>query len=274
MPTVKANDLDIYYEERGEGTPILCIHGTSSSALVWGREMGEISARGRCIMYDRRGCFRSERPDPYDTTAVTDHGDDAAALLDALDAAPALIIGRSYGGAIAVDVALRYPNKVIALALLEPALMTLDPGTAEWGDPFAARILEIAERDPSGVAQAFLTEVVGDEAWQSFPNELKQMFIGNGPAIAAEFRGGDLDVSVDELRTIRQRSLVVTSKESPEPFRKVDAVLVDALPNSEHAWVEGGHLISPAHPRVMEFVDQVVASMPEPFSRYLRQRSH
>ena len=263
MPTITANGLGIYYEEQGAGTPILCIHGTSSSALVWEREMSEISTRGRCIMYDRRGCFRSERPDPYFTTAVTDHGDDAAALLGVLDATPAVIIGRSYGGAIAVDLARRYPDKVIALALLEPAILTLDPGAAEWGDPFAARILEIAERDPSAVAQAFLTEVAGDEAWRSFPEEVKQMFIGNGPAIAAEFRGGDLDVSVEDLRAIRRLTLVVTSEESPEPFRKVDAVLVDAMPISEHAWGEGGHLISPAHPRVMEFVDRVLANLPE-----------
>lgn len=214
-------------------------------------------------MYDRRGCFRSERPDPYDTTSVTDQGDDAAALLDVLDASPAVVIGRSYGGAIAVDVARRYPDRVIALALLEPAILTLDPEAAEWGDPFAERILEIADRDPSAVAEAFLTEVVGEEAWRSFPDEMKQMFIGNGPAIAAEFRGGDLDISIEKLRTMGHRTLVVTSEESPEPFRKVDAVLVDEIPNSEHVWVEGGHLISPAHPRVMEFVDRVLATLSE-----------
>jgi esterase len=260
VPTIEANGLYLYYEERGEGVPIVCIHGTSSSALVWERDVNEIAKHGRCITYDRRGCFRSERPDPYDTTWVTDHGDDVAALLDALDAAPAVIIGRSYGGGVALDLARRYPHKVVAMALLEPAILTLDNEATEWSDSFSQRILEIASVDPSATAQAFLTEVVGEEAWMSFPDELKQMFIGNGPAIAAELRGGDLDISMEELQSIAHKALVVSAEESPEPFRRVDAVLVDALPNGEHAWVEGGHLISPAHPKVMEFVDRVLAS--------------
>jgi esterase len=70
------------------------------------------------VVYDRRGSFRSGRPEPY-VTSVHEHADDAAALIDALAAAPAIVIGRSYGGEIAVDLALRYPDRVRALALLE-----------------------------------------------------------------------------------------------------------------------------------------------------------
>jgi pimeloyl-ACP methyl ester carboxylesterase len=66
-----------------------------------------MATRGRTIVYDRRGHFRSERPAPY-VTNVHEQSDDAAALIDALAAAPAIVIGRSYGGAIALDLALRY----------------------------------------------------------------------------------------------------------------------------------------------------------------------
>lgn len=262
VPTIEANGLDLYYEERGQGPPILCIHGTSSSAIVWQRDVDEISKHGRCITYDRRGCFRSERPDPYDTTAVDEHADDAARLLDALKATPAVIIGRSYGGGIAVDLARRYPDKVNAIVLLEPAILTLDPQALGWSDAFGERILEIAASNPSATARAFLTEVLGEETWRSFSDEMKQMFIANGPAIAAEFRGGDLDISIEELQTIAHYTLIVSAEESPEPFRKVDAILADALPNSEHVWVEGGHFISPAQPQVMQFVDRILAVEP------------
>jgi esterase len=59
MSTKNVNRIELYYEEHGEGDPILCIHGTSSSALVWEDDAKEISKRGRCIVYDRRGSFRS-----------------------------------------------------------------------------------------------------------------------------------------------------------------------------------------------------------------------
>ena len=66
---------------------------------------------GRVIVYDRRGCTRSERPLPFSAGSTT-HVEDAAALLGALKAGPATVIGRSYGGAVAIELALRHPERV------------------------------------------------------------------------------------------------------------------------------------------------------------------
>jgi pimeloyl-ACP methyl ester carboxylesterase len=115
---IPVNGVALYYEEHGGGEPIVCIHGTSSSAAVWADAVEVLATRGRTIVYDRRGCFRSERPEPS-VTNVHQQADDAAALIDALAAAPAIVIGRSYGADIAIDLALRYPDRVRALALLE-----------------------------------------------------------------------------------------------------------------------------------------------------------
>src|SRR5204863_8934562 len=126
MGDVHANGIRLYYEEHGQGDPIVCIHGTASSAMVWrSAAIEELSELGRVILYDRRGCTRSERPDPYETSVVQ-HADDAAALLQALDAVPAVVIGRSYGGETAVELAMRHPGRVRALVLLEAASLTLD----------------------------------------------------------------------------------------------------------------------------------------------------
>jgi pimeloyl-ACP methyl ester carboxylesterase len=95
MPEVRLRDIQLYYEEHGHGKPVLCIHGTSSSALMWGDAVGKLARLGRVIVYDRRGCTRSERPQPYDRTSVAEHADDAGGLLDALGATPAIVIGRS-----------------------------------------------------------------------------------------------------------------------------------------------------------------------------------
>src|SRR5437899_4859085 len=128
MGEVHVNGVRLYYEEHGQGDPIVCIHGTSSSAMVWRpAAIDELSGLGRVILYDRRGCTRSERPDPYETSVVQ-HAEDAAALLDARDAVPAVVIGRSFGGETAIELALRHPSSVRALVLLEAALLTLDRG--------------------------------------------------------------------------------------------------------------------------------------------------
>ena len=259
MPRVHANGIDIYYEQRGEGAPILCIHGTSSSALVWEDAAKDLAEHGRCIAYDRRGSFRSQRPKAYETTRVGEHSDDAAALLDALSATPAVVIGRSYGGEIAIDLARRYPEKVTALALLEPAMLQLDPRGMEWLRPIVDKVVAAGAKDISTVAEVFLREVLSAETWDSFSEDLKHMFIGNGPAILAELRGGPLVLTPDQFAEVDQPTLMVSAEDSPEVFRIVDATIADALPSCETVLVEGNHFISPAHPAVLRFVDRFVA---------------
>jgi esterase len=83
MPEQVVNGVRLHYEERGEGAPILCIHGAGSSALVWADAAEKLAGIGRVIAYDRRGCARSERPEPYERTSVAEQADDAVALLDA-----------------------------------------------------------------------------------------------------------------------------------------------------------------------------------------------
>jgi len=108
-----------HYAERGAGAAILCIHGLSSSAQMWrDAAIDELARLGRVIVYDRRGCTRSERPEPLETS-VAQQAEDAAALLEGLDATPAVVIGRSYGGEVATELALRHRDHVRALVLLE-----------------------------------------------------------------------------------------------------------------------------------------------------------
>src|SRR5438445_455303 len=142
--------------------------------MVWRpAAVDELSRLGRVIVYDRRGCTRSERPDPYETSVVQ-HAEDAAALLKALDAVPAVVIGRSYGGETAAELALRHPGSVRALALLEAALLTLDEEAMAWAEEVRKEVEEAAARDVSSVAETFLRRVLGDEQWEAFPDPLKQ----------------------------------------------------------------------------------------------------
>jgi pimeloyl-ACP methyl ester carboxylesterase len=257
MSEIRVNGISLYFEEHGAGEPIVCIHGTSSSAAVWGGAVGELATRGRTIVYDRRGCFRSERPEPY-VTNVHQHADDAAALIDALAASPAIVIGRSYGGETALDLAMRYPDRVRALVLLEAALLSMSERGTKWAAVLEQQVFAAAEVDMSTVAETFLRGVLGDATWEGFPDATKQMFTANGPAIVAEFRGGFLDVSAGQLGTIVQPTLLVAGKDSPAAFAEATNLLAEAMPSAKVEWVDGGHLINPAHPAVLAFVDEVL----------------
>ncbi|MGH2967653.1 MAG: alpha/beta fold hydrolase [Solirubrobacteraceae bacterium] len=150
--TRTVNGVRLYYEERGSGAPILCVHGAGSSALLWAPAILELARFGRVIAYDRRGYTRSERPDPGIPTSVAEHTDDAAALLDALGATPAVVIGRSHGGQIALDLALRHPGHVRALVLLEGVPESLDPEAEQWVRGLVERSFAAGERGPAAAA--------------------------------------------------------------------------------------------------------------------------
>lgn len=261
MARVSVNGVELYYEERGGGLPVLGIHGTPSSAVLWEEPAAELARICRCIIYDRRGFHRSERPEPFASVDLADHVNDAAALLDALSAAPAAVVGRSTGGEIALALAHRYPEKVTALVLLEPAVFWLDPGAQAWADQLRDQVLEAAAADPRSAAATVIRRALGDQVWEGLPGELQKMFEDTSPAVLAEIRGDGMDLSENlpalgpgELATVGQPALLVSAEDSPNVLRRINARLAELLPRAESVLVPGGHLINPAHPAVLEFL--------------------
>lgn len=266
MARTKVNGVELYYEVHGDGPAILGIHGTPSTAVMWEDAAGELAAVGRCVIFDRRGFGRSERPEPFDAVDLDTHVEDAVALLEELQAVPAVVIGRSTGGQIALALAHTRPETVRALVLLEPALLSIDPEGVAYADRLRQVILRAADDDLSRAAEAVCRDVLGDAAWESFPEELRQMFADTSPAVLAEVRGRGLDLSedalvlhVEDLARMDRPTLLVSAEDSPAPLRRVTARLADALPRTESVLVPGGHLIYPADPAVLDFVSRVVA---------------
>jgi pimeloyl-ACP methyl ester carboxylesterase len=257
MSEIEVNGTTLYYEEHGSGEPILCIHGTGSSTALWQRPAAELARHGRTIVYDRRGFGRSERLEPL-VTGVRQHADDAASLVDALELAPAIVIGRSQGGEIAVDLALRHPGCVRALALLEGGGMSLSPLFAVWLEEILAQVLAAAELDVGLVGEAFFRAVLGDAAWESLPEGVREVAVANGSAILAEELGGPLGVTTEELGSITMPTLVVGARGSGPAFAEVAELTARAVPLARLEWVAGDHLIDAAAPAVLAFVDEVL----------------
>jgi esterase len=261
VPDVTVNGVRLYYEERGSGTPILGLHGAGSSAMFWEDAAEKLAEHGRVIVYDRRGSTRSERPEPYEVTSVREHSDDARELLRALAAEPAFLIGRSYGGTVALDLALRHPESVLGLALLEPGPMGLSAEYDAWFAALEATLEEVvAERGVDAVGEAVLREVLG--AWEELPEAYRTVFTENGPALLAEIRGGERTDNA-LLSGLEAPTLVVAVEDSPEPLRQATEALQRALPSARGILVGGGRAIDPAGPEIRAFVAEVLAARAE-----------
>ena len=115
MPTVKVNNINIYYEIHGEGEPLVLIMGYGAYSGWWFRSVPAFSKEYRVITFDNRGTGRSDKPDiPYTMDMMTS---DVSGLLDVLGIDAAYIYGISMGGMIAQHLALNYPEKVKGLVL-------------------------------------------------------------------------------------------------------------------------------------------------------------
>jgi pimeloyl-ACP methyl ester carboxylesterase len=251
MPHAHVNGVRLYFEERGSGTPILGIHGAGSSAVFWEDAAERLADLGRVITYDRRGCNRSERPDPYEITTVREHADDALFLLRTLGAEPAVLVGRSYGGTVALDLALRHPGAALGIALLEAGPMGLEPEYDTWFES----LLVAAESAPEGrIGEAVMREVFG--VWEELPDDWQSVFTANGRALLAELRGGEKTDA--DLGSLTVPTLVVTADGSPGPIRACSDALTSALPGAQTALVAGGHAIDPAGDEVAAFVRRVM----------------
>lgn len=138
MPDVVSHDRTrIYVRETGEGPPVVFLAGINLSHEVWDREVTRLQHDFRVITIDLRGHGRSDKP-PGDY-GYTRHAADVHAVLTELDAPPAIVVGWSFGGAVAVRHAALYPADVCGLVLVGAAAPRVFAGP-DWplGRPAAA----------------------------------------------------------------------------------------------------------------------------------------
>ncbi len=129
---VEANGTSLYYERQGSGPAVLFIAGSTGDAGNFSRAAALLGDEFTAVTYDRRGNSRSPRPAGWKTTSVSEQADDAAALINVLNLAPAVVFGASVGGLIALDLVIRYPQLVRACILQEPSIFFILPdATAE-----------------------------------------------------------------------------------------------------------------------------------------------
>jgi pimeloyl-ACP methyl ester carboxylesterase len=116
MPILHFDDADIYYEVHGEGPPILFCSATATHGEVWKLcQVPDLSRDHKVIIFDQRGTWRSPvRSNDFSSQRLAA---DAAALLDAVGAGPAVVLGHSNGGRVAQLLALDYPDKVRKIIL-------------------------------------------------------------------------------------------------------------------------------------------------------------
>jgi pimeloyl-ACP methyl ester carboxylesterase len=123
MPLAEINGIHVYHETRGEGPPLLLILGTGLDVSELSRMIDGLAAHHRVVAFDNRGAGRSDRPDePYSIELMAS---DTFGVMEAAELDRAAVLGISLGGRIAMELALRHPERVERLILVSTGARTI-----------------------------------------------------------------------------------------------------------------------------------------------------
>lgn len=164
-----------FVRQTGQGTPVLCLHSNASSSSQWRGLMDQLAPRFQVLAPDLLGAGRSAAW-PVVAGARLQHELEALApLLQGLG--PRFhLVGHSYGGALALRIALAWPERVASLALFEPTLFPLlgqpqpgQPGAIGIAAVAATAMAQVDHGDLTAAAAGFIDYWMGDGAWAAMP---------------------------------------------------------------------------------------------------------
>jgi len=235
VPKVKVNDIQLYYEVRGEGEPLVLIMGLGASTLGWDMQVPTFSREFQVVAFDNRGSGRSDKPPaPY---TICLFADDTAGLMDALGIASAHVYGQSMGGLIAQELALSHSQRVRTLVLgstscggqqavpalpehvtLMASLNTLSPEeAAEKGLPLMYSDEFIARKRRELIARA-LAEAELRPPLDAFARQVQAAVSHN---------------TYDRLPQIRCSTLIISGSDDKIVPTENSRILAERIPNAE-----------------------------------------
>ncbi len=148
---VELSGARLHYEVAGSGDPLVLVHGLGVDLRMWDDQFTPLAQRFQVIRYDVRGFGQSSLP----TTEPYRHADDLKGLLGHLGIAHTALAGLSFGGRLAINFTLTYPELVQRLILADSGLNGYQY-SPEWNGLWTQILTEAATRGPKAANQLWL----------------------------------------------------------------------------------------------------------------------
>jgi pimeloyl-ACP methyl ester carboxylesterase len=236
----------------GGGDPVVFLHAGVCDSRMWRAQLDGVGANNKAIAYDRRG-FGETRAETEDFSAVAD----LIAVIDAMaNGTPAILVGCSQGGRIALDAALRRPSSVRALVLIAPSVT----GAPEASYPPEIKGLMAQLKEAEQVGDLDQVNAIKARLWLDGPlqpegrvtGQARRLFLDmNAIALRSPPIGADLDVApaFHRLGEISAPSLVISGDlDFPHIQERCHHIATMMLNGSRHELTGTAHLPSLERP--------------------------
>ncbi len=254
MSMAKVGGIELHYEERGSGDPLLLIMGLAADSTAWLFQVPELSKHYRTISFDNRGVGRSSKPSgPY---TIHQMADEAVGLLDVLKIPRAHVVGVSMGGMIAQELVLRHPDRVRGLVLgctyPEPGSDVeeqLQMSVQQFGGKISASgdiEIDFSSVDPMMFFQHMLPTVFNPEFIATELPKLMEVFSGalqygfSLEAILGQVAAVMGHKATDRLHQIKSPTLVITGDADRLVPPANSDILAKHIPGAKLVKIPGG----------------------------------
>jgi len=252
--------VHVHHREQGAGPPLVLLHSAGTGASQWRGVADRLAGRRRLLMPNLRGYGRTPAPDP----AAPPLGEEVAVVREmaALAGRPVHLVGHSLGALVALHHALRHPEAVAGLTLIEPVIVGILYNDLADGDPAAGRSLDeigamiaafqgaIADGDTAAAMRAFTEYWEGPGAWDAIPAAARLPFFARAAKMAA-----DVDLAWADrtgraaFAALACRAQVLSAEGTTPAARDMARRIADAIPGAALATVpDAGHMAPVTHP--------------------------
>lgn len=261
MPFAAVNGIDIYFELHGAGPPLLNISGTGNDLRRAPASILPVNKAFETLSYDQRGLGQTSIPEV--DYSMTDYADDAAALIHSMGWGSCHVLGTSFGGMVALNLAVRHPDVVDRLVLCctspggaAPSYPLHDLALLDPAEAFAMRMRLTDRRwdpdadEPIPGLGGFYDQMVAAATATPDPDQ----FAGLRRQLSAR-SGHDV---VADLSSIMQPTLVCAGRYDDIAPMENSELIVDRLPDATLQVFEGGHIFMiqdrAAFPAIIDFL--------------------
>lgn len=261
MLDVNLSGSRLTYNVSGTGPVVVALHSTASTARQWASLTAHLQQHYRVIAPNLPGYGGSDpRPDHGQGRLGTE-ADTIFALIERIGK-PIHLVGHSYGAAVALKIAMKCPDAVRSLSIIEPALFHLlrdgDAGDRKLFSTIAsvAGIVNAAaaEGNPWAGMARFVDFWNGPGTWQHTSHDLRNQLAGQTPQVINNFAASFAETwPAAACRKVNCPVLAVTGSKSQAPAKRVTEILAGTLPGLHHVIVPGAdHMVPLTDPHIVD----------------------
>jgi esterase len=281
VKTIEVNGYEMAYLERGQGTPLVLVHGSLSDFRAWALQMEPFSADYQTIAVSLRHCYPEYWDGEGAKFSVRQHADDLSVFVKKLNSGPVHLVAHSRGGDVALILAAKHPKLVRSMVLADPApLNNMLPATPEVTSAVEKRkafvtaaIERLQQGNWDGGLEIFTDAVSAPGNWKKLSESAKQIRRDNAWSLKSLVTDAQDKFICTDAKKIDVPVLLVTGDKSPRFYGMMHAALQSCLKNQQKVTISNAsHGMNRENPEAFNAV--VIDFLTKNMAQQLREAGH